>query len=168
MLKHFRAKGNYFSKTLTPWKRPGVTNCPPSGSQWPTGPWIRPTSSGTKWLPGPTKCHRQAWRGWRTSPRRPDWWTRSVIPVTMGYTDSCHKMEPSSYIKHNRELQAHFSFKSTECFLLLLSNSIQITHKLFKMWLFLVKQQIYSLYNHLKQRKPGNIKHLYLIGDINV
>ena len=50
--------------------------------QWPTGPWIRPTSSETQRPPGPTKCHRQTSRGWRTSPRRPGWSTRSVTVVT--------------------------------------------------------------------------------------
>lgn len=60
-----------------------------SASQWPTGPWIRPTSWETQWWPGPTKCHRRPWRGSRTSLRRPAQSTRSVTPTSRGLHREC-------------------------------------------------------------------------------
>lgn len=64
-----------------------------STSQWPTGPWIRPTSSEKQRLQEPTRWRRRVWRESRTLLHQPGWSTRLVTMVTVGCTNTLHRFD---------------------------------------------------------------------------
>lgn len=64
-----------------------------STSQWPTGPWIRPTSSEKQRLQEPTRWRRRVWRESRTLLHQPGWSTRLVTMVTVGRTNTLHRFD---------------------------------------------------------------------------